>query len=397
MKAAMMSTWWDYCGIATYSEQLTVALEESGMEVVVLAAEKNGQRPDDPASSAKVIECWDRRALFPERIVQEVIDQGVQLIHIQHEHGLFLRDEGQLVTGTDRELLELIRMLREASIPVVVTLHTVESYQPTGRAGFYDAIKSLANVLIVHTHMAEAVINCASGDAEVITIPHGSNTHLYQTFSREVEGPTPDERAAGIELLKLDESAGMVILQPGFVGPSKNVLGTIQSFALAYLSLPCRCTLVVRGKPNFHHPYVHKMEEVVERLNRPISMQYVYTEPKDLPAMYAAADLVVLNTTSNTFSSSGQVHQAAVFGCPLVVANRPIYHQAIAAGAVPFDVGIEHEASMPMANAMVGMINSENLRRRVSCGMAFLAGQTSWSTLAKNHYKPLYERVVDEQ
>lgn len=389
MRVALMTTWSDTCGIATYSEALAPALTAAGAEVDVLAAtpllprhEADGDGVTRLTDTGGILRVWPdawERA-FPEGVERALEQAGdIELLHIQHEHGLFLETaDGVTLRATDQACLGVIDAAQARGIKVVLTLHTVTPYSRLGRAGFYDALAARGVVLIVHTVQARAAVACSG--ARVYRVPHG--TSLVQ----------PGDPSLGRDLLEVG-AADRVVLVWGFVSKPKNIEGTIRSWAAAYPDLPRpagggQWVLVVRGLPPRHSRHHLELEEVAAFLGRPVKLQLTYSSTDDLRHVMAAAEFGVLSNDNWNLSASGQVHAAAAAQLPLAVADRPIYAEAIAAGAVPFQVPEApdcYRANESLVNAMVGLARCERLRRGVAADLYELAIDTAWANVAQAH------------
>ena len=102
------------CGIATFTMDLVNATDLSGWRSIVIAVDD--ARPDAPHPDSKVIETIEKENRDDYRRAARLLSrQGVSLLCIQHEYGIFGGDHGEYV----------IDLARAATMPVVVTLHTV--------------------------------------------------------------------------------------------------------------------------------------------------------------------------------------------------------------------------------------------------------------------------------
>jgi hypothetical protein len=186
------------------------------------------------------------------------------------------------------------------------------------------------------------------------------------------------------------------VLVLGFMHRSKNLLGTIRSFQVAAPSCP-PIALVIRGDYPDGDLYCERdIHEVAERRGREVHIQREWVDDADVPHLLSAATFSVINRDSPNYGASGQVHVAAPY-VPLAVADRPIHHEAIAAGAVPFGVasGVGVDGiSESCVDAIMGLSLSKELRDEVNAGLRSMSRDTKWSTLARSRYLPIYEEAV---
>lgn len=123
-----VSTWKIPCGIATYCENLTRALEAHGAINTIAPLV-----PSDWKYSVKDdVQQWRESILDKAR--------GVDLVHIQHEHGFFGYGVGSRFAC--KRFGELLDGLAEAQKPVVTTFHTdICTQQRRGLRGKWDRFR----------------------------------------------------------------------------------------------------------------------------------------------------------------------------------------------------------------------------------------------------------------
>ncbi|MCP4402669.1 MAG: glycosyl transferase family 1, partial [bacterium] len=124
------------CGIATYTSYLNEALRKIGNETFVvspLGAHGAGVFPIyRPESTSMPTQIFDISAEFTPDI-----------IHIQHEYGLYGPQGGVHVIG-------LIVMYKLVGIPVVTTLHTVQEEPDHAESTLLRLIVNESAAVIVH-------------------------------------------------------------------------------------------------------------------------------------------------------------------------------------------------------------------------------------------------------
>lgn len=385
MRIALVTTWGTACGIATYSEELTRALLAAGHEVTILAPAEMGSCIRETGIQVPTIQCWTRSQFvgLPPKMEQILkTAPGFDIVHFQHEHGLFWSATG---------LLEAIRQIRQGvfhGAHVAVTLHTLFHYGSWQHSGLYDGLKHLADAVIAHTVEGAASIAVARGThAELVCIPHG--TEPGAKGDRE-EGLT----YLGVPQALHDKAVFGVIF--GFQGPSKNTICTVRGFADS-LSRRYQDTgaLIIAGEEGNDGTYFQEIEGSIGEsgYGRHVIIRRGFTPMNRVPDVMAAADFGVLNTTSWTLSASGAAHVYMRYGVPLAVANRPIYNEAIRAGAIPFT--LDRDAYVPtlsLVNAIGALVRDKGLRHSVGQSMAKYAAMSSWENVAGLHVE-LYSRL----
>lgn len=383
MKVGMVTTWGASCGIATYSEELCDALRGVGIDILVLAENAPGSGLTK-RSSLPVEYCWTRIGHGnAENVMHWVHAQRLDVLHVQHEFGLF---------GNNQAFRDLLRQARAAKVATVVTLHTIEPYGGSSVTGFLDMVCEEADAVIAHTAQGVASALCNIGKRNVLSLPHGS---WYPRM--------PGNEAAGAAYLGLDRPAAsdkVWCLVFGFIGPNKNIVCTVRAYAEARARrlISDNVGLIICGEiKDPVYANVHLAHAIgASGYERDIVVHASFASTSEIADMMACASFGVLCTLSDLLSASGQVHLYAAHGVPLAVADRPIYADAIRAGAIPYQVnaGALEWPTLSHINAIAALGNSAELRRRVGKRLRNLAESTAWQTLAPR-YKRIYEGLVE--
>ena len=378
-RVALVSTWGAECGIATYSEDLSTWLTDEGVRLSILAPLEPGTclgrtRADVPATVV-----WSRQGvdLGPALLAAT---EGVDIVHFQHEHGLF-----QNVAA----LFQALTDLRKAGRKTVVTLHTVHGYGDWQGTGFADNLRKRADCIIVHTPACLAAVSLAQGTAPVVWVPHGTRVTVK-----------PGVREEGLKYMNIPEAAwsGCFGGAFGFINGGKNLLVTVQAFAdgLARRLIPRSCGLIICGREALERDYMMSLQSLINATgftgNIFLRPRFV---PRDMvPHIMAAFDFGVLNTTSAVLSASGQVHLHAAYGVPFAAARRPIYDDACAAGGLLFTLDAQsHPTDLGLINALAALGSSESVRRAVKAAVLAYGARTGWNHVAKQHAE-IYRRVL---
>jgi glycosyltransferase involved in cell wall biosynthesis len=370
IRLGLMTTWGSSCGIATYSEELSEALVKCGMHPPVILAPQEATSDRGPRTNLEY--CWTRqiRAPYVDLTMMAVAKHNVNLVHIQHEHGLF---------QYPLALMQTIRALRKAGVRVIITMHTVNDYGGSHGSGLVDQIRRNADCIIVHTHGQYASVVVARGDAPIVRVPHG--TKIRRTGDRDL----------GFDVLGVPRNKALReavwCLAFGFQGPGKNILGIVRSFNEAKARrLFNNCGLIVCGEAKDPSYFTEiAMEVALSGNDSVIYQKSEFINEENVPHVMAAASFGMLSTRSYNYSSSGQVHVYAGCGVPLAVASRPIYADAINAGAIPFYPDDNHNSTLSQINAMASLALSPELREEVSMQMKGMAAATEWELVAEHH------------
>jgi glycosyltransferase involved in cell wall biosynthesis len=377
VKVAMVTTWGDQCGISTYSEELCECLMDEGARVLVLAPLGKEGSCMSPPEGIPFQGCWDHRSPEISTAILSMTE-GIDIIHFQHEHGIFPNPIALFQTLTD---------LRKAGKKIVITLHTVWQYGTWRGSGFLDTVRSLADVVIVHTPEAYASMSLAQGGGAVWMTPHGARTVRER-----------GDRARGLKALEVPEKywEGSFCGSLGFMGPNKLIHVTMKAFAEAMARGMIKKSSVFLAFGECKTPQYHELLRAVRYTSGYYANIFIkpsFIPRKNMHHAMAALDFAVLNTDADTLSSSGALCMHASHGVPLAVANMPIYHAGIAAGAVPFDVTGD-DPDQSLVNAIAALANSKSMRTVIAQSLLRYAKTNSWNVIAERHIK-MYEKILE--
>ena len=382
MRVLFVSTWGSSCGIATYTEELVAGSKDLWDSCVASPAELgSGIRETPPVPSRQY---WQRTSpVLEQQLFQAVEDFQPDVVHIQHEHGLF---------RIPVIFLRAVRALRRR-VPVVVTLHTASWSGGWKHTLWYKDLGKCVDRIVVHTPEAMAsLVLCAPN---TVCIAHG-------TGPVEFDG----DRERGIKLLQPAPSIARILLTNvtpicllhGFIGPRKNLLCTLRAIATVEARGLCRSIVtIITGEGN--DTFLCQLQGMlgVTGLEMRTIVHPSFVAARDVPHLFALADFGILNTTGRTLSTSGVAHVYARHGVALGVANRPIYYEAIRGGALSFDLdrkpGLPTDAAV---NTIAALAESSRLREQTTESLRTWARQTQWPLVAAEHLA-LYHTVLKEK
>ena len=192
-----------HCGIAAFTPDLVRA---TGWPNVVAL-----HPPGAPALYPREVRHRIRRDVAADygRTAASLADDGVELVSIQHEYGIWGGDDGEFV-------LDFVRALR---MPVVATLHTVRRTPTPSQHRILARLCDAVDGVVVMSHAAATLLARVYGvsPTRISVIPHG----------------VPDLPRVDPELVKprLGLAGRAVILSFGLIGPGKG-------YELAIAALP---------------------------------------------------------------------------------------------------------------------------------------------------------------
>ena len=367
----IVSTYGSRCGIATYTEELAEWLVKENLRIHICAPQEpdslvNADIPGVTASSV-----WGRTSpALADHLLP--VAKDFDIIHFQHEHGLF--------RSTDA-FFQALKVFKQRGKKIVVTLHTVHTYGDWENTRFLDLVRIHADIVIVHTPAGHAAVAAARGDAVVIRIPHGTRCNVQ--FG---------DRTEGMAYLDVPKTWWKSVIGGtfGFIGQGKALHATLQAFAdgLSRRLIDTSAKYIVCGSAH-DSAYRLFLRSVVDRsgCSGNIFLRDDLFVPREkVRHVMAVFDYAVLNTESWTLSASGQTHVHAAYGVPLAVARRPIYDEAIQAGALPYITEKNtHDVTLSHVNAIAALASSSTVRKQVKDSMLAFGKRTGWNKVAKQH------------
>ena len=333
MKVAMIAPWKVRCGIYTYTAKLAPALADLGVDVYIVRLPRFGKKTPDLLQ------------LVAARIPRDKVD----LIHVQHEYGLYQNLEGGFYAA-----------LKLAGKPVVTTMHAV---------GKWDTDRVVAQVsrkVIVHNRFCARRFGHPS---EII--PHGTDP---------TETPTAEEskRLWGIP------PEAPVVGYCGFISSYKGV-----EFLIEAMKKVPKVALVIAGGwhvgPDTEYILQMKQRSLSTLAGR---IKWLGWVPEDrLAAAYGAMDILVYPSRYST--ESGALLNAISHGKAVLASRITPFVEKEKQGAV---MTFKNRADMP--RKIKKLLKSPDLRAKLEEGAKRYAEEHAWPQVAADHVN-LYKEVLD--
>jgi len=334
VKIALITPWKVKCGIATYSEALSKALAEKGVDVYIIRLPRFGRKSNP---------------IFGQ-VVNKIPVSEVDMIHVQHEYGLY--------SGMDEAFYNGLKRLR---MPIVSTMHAV------GNGGIDRVISDASDKIIVHNEFCKKRFQF---DSEII--PHGCKPS--ETMPRE----------EAMKRIGIDERVPMI----GYCGFISHYKG-LETLIEAMSKIPKSALLIGGGwhtEQGTH--YITQLNEMTQKL-LPHRCQWLGFVPyEDLAMAYGAMDVVVYPSVYST--ESGALLMALSHG-KAVIANRlPPFKEKEKLGALTTFRGVNS-----LVKKIRLLLKDEELRASLEEGARAYAEANAWSKVAEQHIE-LYEELLSQ-
>jgi 1,2-diacylglycerol 3-alpha-glucosyltransferase len=351
------------CGIGTYTEALNNALRDLKNETFVvtpLGAQGKGifpvYKPDSPTIATDLFTTSTR--MTPD------------VMHIQHEYGLFGSQKGVAVT-------DLILRYRLVEIPVVTTLHTVYPELSHEEEIILRRIVGDSNAVIVHEAFQRETLSARFADT-------ADRIHVIEHGIREI-GPIDDAKA------KLGLEGKKVIMLSGYFRPSKG-FHRILSFFPEICRRDPDAVLIMAGKARGIEAMAYKQQLFTQLNESPMVDRIIFLRGQfpqhTFDTILSAADCVVLPYEKG--SQSGMLSQCFALRRPVVVSGLPAFKNLIERS----NGGIICETDDDYIEAILKVLNDDEYRRKLQSNIAgYVSEFAGWSRIAQQHMK-VYETIA---
>lgn len=362
------------CGIATFTTDLVDAITaETSIECRVLAMNEPGQRYAYPPRVA--FEIGESDVASYRRAADYVSINGIDVVSVQHEYGIFGGKAGVL----------LLDALRELRAPVVTTLHTILAEpNPAQRAVMGEIVRLSTRLVVMSQDGARLLREVHAVDPEKIdVIAHGIPRLPAATRSKD----------------KLGVEGNDVILTFGLLSPDKGIEYVIDALPQIVAQRP-NAIYVVLGVT---HPHVKEKDGEAYRLmleNRAqklgvsanIMFHDRFVSHDELVEYLSAADIYITPYLKTEQITSGTLAYAV--GCGKAVISTPYRYARELLGdergviVPPRDAGA-------IGREIVALLTDSYRRERLQRRATALGEQMAWPVVARR-YVETFERARDE-
>jgi 1,2-diacylglycerol 3-alpha-glucosyltransferase len=378
------------CGIASYTHYLgeALCLLDPSFQGTIIAEEPAQPSQNGPLCLTGTFQYDDN---YPEHVFEQIKAATPDIVHFQHEYGLF---------GYDRRFLNLLSRLHDEGIPTIVTLHTVHTklsfnvgcMRPYLRHLLKDVdieahqreIGELANLVIVHQEnsMRQVLLRQGISPEKVVVIPHGTlildsadTRAAKRTLSFEAEEP--------------------LVLAFGYLERSKNLLLLIEAFRRLKTKVP-RAKLWLGGYVRYDSieslQYRDRCQNLIEESGFEDDIVFARTmiPEAQMPTVLAAADVASFVYNEDTHCSSGAVHLAMGLGKPIVASRIPKFGEL---SEVSDEILVNPNSVRELHRLLRRILVDESFKQYIQQRVRLYAQRTSWSYVAERH-KKVYDGLV---
>ncbi len=203
-----------HCGVGEYTRMLVLSLHslDLKLDIYVFSDMLSGGEPRyDELAKIPIYPCFQHEEEKYSGLLDKLSEIGpLDILHIQHEYGIFGRHNG--IIRAVREAVEE-RLVRR----IVITMHTVDHPYTLrdGTLSFQNQLNAFDKV-IVHSVLQEfELLHQAVDPRKLVRIPHGTmlNPYLWMPRYKLIEDISLDDR----------EINGFILAVPGFLRKDKGL------------------------------------------------------------------------------------------------------------------------------------------------------------------------------
>ncbi len=356
------------CGIATYSQDLinTLNIQFANSFTCGICALESETEQHNYKEQPQFILNTDEHNAFVKTAFQINKDENIKLVVIQHEFGFFAGHENDF-----KLFFEYITK------PIVFVFHTV---LPQPNVAMTRKVKAMADIASSIVVMTTSAANILMKDYDVpcyliTVIPHG--THLVPTVNKK----------------KVKEHYQLtnkkVLSTFGLLGSSKSIETTLDALP-EVIKIHGDVMFLVLGKthPNIvkHDGEIYRtmLEQKVKDLKLEQHVRFV-NEYLQLPVLLEyllLSDIYLFTSKDPNQAVSGTFSYAVSSGCPVI--STPIPH---AKEVLKNNNGIiiDFENSAQLSQAIISLLNNEQLRAEISSNSFHKMASTAWQNSAIAH------------
>ncbi|MEB3773949.1 MAG: glycosyltransferase [Desulfurococcales archaeon] len=368
-----------HCGVGEYTRMLISGLKRvsPGIDVVVFQV-RESKGFIDRELGVRVIPSFDRGSSDYSSLLEALEEVGgVDVIHVQHEYGIFGRTTAIL------DSLEEAKRRGLASL-AIVTMHTTDRIGPRQSLEFQSQLNRV-DAVVVHSVLQEFELQAQGIEPyKVWRIPHGTLINPYLDNPRHLL----------LDRLGLEDDVidGFLLVTPGFIRRDKG----LDILMNAVKHLKRRVRVLVAGEKSDAGLTLYETGELV------VLEKYLSSE--EILMLAALADAIVLpyKDRPGKYSVSGILHLSMGSLKPIIGTRVPrlieLYQYAPRLTVPP-------RAPILLAERINWLMENYDLAVAYSSNLLAYAARTQWPRIARRHIdlykmllageKPVWEPLVD--
>lgn len=357
------------CGIATFSKDLTLAMQEGlsdTFNVKICALEKDDE-PKSYPKEVKYVLNTSKHCDYIQLAHKINKDENVKTVFIQHEFGLYGGEYGEF----------LMSFLYSLEKPVVVTYHTVLPQPNNKRRDIVNRISQIAEHVIVMTENSANILRefYTIAEKKIQIIPHG--THPVEYKDKD------DLRK------KYGFGNKKIVSTFGLISSNKNIENALDALP-AVINLHPDLLYLIIGKThpevikNEGETYREMLKKKVEDLKIQDNVRFInqFTDTEVLLDLLQMSDTYIFTSKDKNQAVSGTFAYAMSCGCPVVATAIPHAKELLSDNT---GILIDFEKPEQLSKALIKLLKDKNLRDQMSSNAIHKSKSSEWKNVAIQH------------
>lgn len=363
------------CGIATYTRDLSLAIEKLKNEFSVIAME-NPVVPISYSSPVSGIVLQDSLEDY-KKAAKSVNNSSSDIVHLQHEFGLFGGKNGEYI-------LELARTLAK---PLVTTFHTILLTPSEHQKYVVQELTRLSRSVTIMEEIAKYRLENVYGlnTKDISVIPHGVPVI---TIKREAAKKN------------INYSDSFLLLANNLLSRNKGIEYAIEAVGKVLPTIPNLMFLIVGEthpvvKAHEGEAYRGELLALIEKLHLKdhVVLRNKYVRLKELKTLLAAADVYITPYLDPQQVTSGTLAYA-IGADKVCIATEYVYAKEMLSQGRGFLVPFR--SSNAIAKALTDLYKHPKKRRDIEKKAAKLRKDMRWDKVARKHME-LYKNILLEE
>lgn len=361
------------CGIATYTRDLAVQIENQGNQISIVALE-NLVIPNEYSSPVIEVIRQDNQPDYL-KIARKINVGNTEIVHLQHEFGLFGGKDGKYILTFAQALTK----------PLIVTYHTVLLKPTEPQKIIIQELARLSSKVIVMDQISKDRLEDIYGlnPADISIILHGA-PKVVNTSKR-------------VSKKEIGFTDTFLMIANNLLSRNKGIEYGIEAVAKAVKHIPNLLFLIV-GET---HPVV-KLEEgesyreelalLVKELDLKKHVIFInqYVSIEQLKDFLSAADVYITPYLDPEQTVSGTLSYAIGAG-KACIATEYVYAKEMLVNNKGIIVPFRDSGSI--SEALIKLYDNPKELHRLERSVGFFSKQMSWSRVSEKHLQ-VYKKTV---
>ena len=364
------------CGVASYTQDLIASIKKADPSVLfdVIAAET---LPNEKVSSAAV-KYYLKSPENYGKAAKLINDSNCNIVHIQHEFGLFAGQDGN----------KIVALASKIKKPIIITFHTVLSDPDSSKKEIVTSLSKVASKIIV---MAVSATNNLTrvytvNRQKILELPHGVPEMAFDFQGK-----------AKKKITLVDHQTLMTF---GLLNPGKGIEYAIRALALTSGKYP-KIKMLVIGKThpkiviNEGEKYRQFLHSEVERLSLQNNVVFIdkYLSTKELLVFLQATDIYITPYLEPQQTTSGTLAYALGAGKPCI-STPYIYAKEVLSKERGYIVPFRDEKSI--AEKILYLFDHPEIREQMALNAYRFSRNMTWKTVGQLHLDS-YRQLLDRE